>query len=156
MRTRTTHWCMILFIWLLLLSSLFPVIHPALSGDTHLIYGSVYNDHEEYNGPFVSGNLYLVDFDACVPLGETLTVQPGSQIDFVSGFKLTADGQLSADGTSSNPISFRSYGGRPEIKVYSADFRIYNNGYIRMGQGDNVIHRYIAPTARGTGTGESC
>ncbi|MDZ7340865.1 MAG: right-handed parallel beta-helix repeat-containing protein [candidate division KSB1 bacterium] len=48
-----------------------------------------------------------------VPTGKTLIINPGATVLFTNGTKLTASGNLIANGSSSQHITFRSYGTTP-------------------------------------------
>jgi len=54
----------------------------------------------------VSGSPYLIDGDITVPIGSTLTIEPGVEINFQSWYSLTVNGTLIADGTENAPILF--------------------------------------------------
>ena len=49
---------------------------------------------------------YIVDNNAGVPAGQTLTIQPGTVVKFRDNYNLTINGTLIADGTASQQIHF--------------------------------------------------
>jgi len=51
---------------------------------------------------------YIVDNDAGVGAGETLTIQPGTVVRFAGHYSLSVAGTLIADGTEEQPIRFTS------------------------------------------------
>jgi hypothetical protein len=59
-----------------------------------------------------SGN-FTIRFNVNIASGVTLTVSPGSEISFTSSGKITADGNLAAQGTSSQGITFKSSSATP-------------------------------------------
>lgn len=67
--------------------------------------GPVYDGN---GGPLASGVSYLITCDVEVPSGQTLTIQPGAEVFFNSGFKIIANGTLNANGALANPIKLFS------------------------------------------------
>ena len=51
---------------------------------------------------------YIVDNEAGVGAGETLTIEPGTVVRFAGNYSLSVAGTLIADGTASQPIRFTS------------------------------------------------
>lgn len=60
------------------------------------------------SGLWTNNNVYVVNGDLTVPLGQTLTIQPGTNIRFNYTFSLTTNGVILAIGNSSMPIIFTS------------------------------------------------
>jgi parallel beta-helix repeat protein len=60
-------------------------------------------------GPLLSGVVYHATSSINVPLGETLTIQPGAIVKFTPGSAtFTVDGTLAATGNSGSPVIFTS------------------------------------------------
>ena len=58
-------------------------------------------------GPLTSGTVYHASGTLTVPVGKTLTIQPGTILKF-TGSGLSVQGTLSAIGTPAQPIVFTS------------------------------------------------
>lgn len=61
------------------------------------------------NTRLYSGHTYYIDNDLLVTEGVTLTIEPGTRLEFAEGKKLAARGKLIAKGTIENPIIFTSH-----------------------------------------------
>lgn len=59
-------------------------------------------------GNWSNSNTYIVTGNLIIPSGQTLTIQPGTNIRFNGNYSITADGSLIANGTQLNPILFTS------------------------------------------------
>lgn len=95
------------------------------------LYGEVYDGH---GGPLTaSGSPYHVIGDVTVPEGETLTIQPGTQVDFDSGCKIIANGTLYANGNIVSPIYLIPAGDGHSTILYSV-LRLKNGGYFKPGE----------------------
>jgi len=70
------------------------------------INGPIYDGN---GGPLLSSEIYVVTGDISFPPGETRTVQDDVIVKFDSGMRLTVDGTLLVNGTSSAPSVFTSY-----------------------------------------------
>lgn len=68
-------------------------------GNVQYISGNV-------SGVWSSDTIYIANADITLPLGSSLTIEPGTQIFFEPNFKMTVEGQLNAVGTSTQPITF--------------------------------------------------
>ena len=55
---------------------------------------------------WVANGVFTVTSSITVPAGVTLSIKPGATVQFNSGLKMTVNGQLIAEGTSSNHIRF--------------------------------------------------
>ena len=60
-----------------------------------------------------SGNPHIITCDVQVESGANLTIQPGVVVKFDGNYTLQIDGELIAQGTSGNPITFTSNAGTP-------------------------------------------
>ena len=90
----------------------------ALSSDTTfndiiLSPGFIQNVCGNVSGTWASGNVYHVDCDITIPLGDSLTIESGVIVRFAAGTKLTANGKLKILGTSSDRVSFTSLSPSP-------------------------------------------
>jgi len=63
------------------------------------------------NTTLYSGHTYYVEDDLLVNEGVTLTIEPGTRLEFAEGKGLTSIGKLIARGTVENPIMFTSHHG---------------------------------------------
>jgi parallel beta-helix repeat protein len=64
---------------------------------------------------YFSSNLYwaktrTISLSMTIPAGVTLTIEPGTNVQFANGASLTVNGVLKASGTTSQPITFTSTG----------------------------------------------
>lgn len=62
----------------------------------------------DVSGKLTKDNLYFVDANITVPSGDTLIIEPGTEIKFRGGFRFNANGLLLAVGTENDPIIFTS------------------------------------------------
>lgn len=60
------------------------------------------------SGNWTNTNTYIVNGDITIPLGETLTIEPGTKIKFNGYYSLIVNGTLNAVGSESNYINFTS------------------------------------------------
>jgi hypothetical protein len=60
------------------------------------------------SGNWTNTNTYIVNGDITIPIGETLTIEPGTKIKFNGYYSLIANGTLNAVGSESNYIRFTS------------------------------------------------
>jgi len=70
--------------------------------------GTQVNVNGSITGNWTSNNVYVVTGDITIPLGSTLTIQPGTSIKFNGNYSITANGILNASGNSVSPILFSS------------------------------------------------
>lgn len=93
--------------------------------------GSVCNGNK---GPLTDRCPYLVTCNVEVPSGKTLTVQPGAQIYFESGRKITAHGTLNANGELNNPIYLVSVAVPDSGIMLKTSMVLKNGGELRPGE----------------------
>ena len=62
---------------------------------------------------WTNDRIYVINKETGVPVGETLTIEPGTVIRFDGDFSLHISGELIADGTVEQPILFTSNQGTP-------------------------------------------
>ena len=81
------------------------------------LYFARYLNSRTYSSIHVSGEVYgnwgnidtvYVDGDLTIPLGETLTINEGTNVYFTGKYKIDVYGQITAEGTESFPITFDS------------------------------------------------
>ena len=60
------------------------------------------------SGNWINTNTYIVNGNIIIPTGDTLTIQPGTNIRFNGNYSVLDTGVLIAIGTASNPIIFTS------------------------------------------------
>jgi hypothetical protein len=82
-------------------------------------------DNEGHNAS--TDRCCLVTGDVMVPLGETLTMLPGTEVYFESGCKITADGTLNATGELDNPVELFS-AAAPDCRMKLMCGMILKNG----------------------------
>lgn len=61
------------------------------------------------NTTLYSGHTYYIDDDLLVNKGVTLTIEPGTRLEFAEGKVLLSNGKLVAKGTAESPIVFTSH-----------------------------------------------
>lgn len=83
-----------------------------------------------------AGNPYIVISDLTVPSGDSLTIGEGVEMRFKKGFKMTANGPLYVNGTSSAPVVFTSNEATPAKRDWES-IEIRNDAQI-----ENVSVRY--------------
>lgn len=83
-----------------------------------------------------AGNPYIVISDLTVPSGDSLTIEEGVEMRFKKGFKMTANGPLYVNGTSSAPVVFTSNEAIPAKRDWEG-IEIRNDAQI-----ENVSVRY--------------
>ena len=76
-----------------------PLTIPTAPGITY-VHGSLNTQ------TWTNDRTYIVDNNAGVPAGQTLTIQPGTVVKFRDNYNLTINGTLIADGTASQQIHF--------------------------------------------------
>lgn len=79
----------------------------ALSNST-LTAGTQINVSGSISGNWMNTDTYIVTGNITVPSGQTLTIQPGTNIKFNGYYSITVDGSLIANGTPLNTILFTS------------------------------------------------
>jgi len=67
---------------------------------------------------------YLITGNISIPTGNTLTIQPGTVIKFNGNYMLSVRGTLIADGTSGQPIQFKSNTAGTWDKIFFDDLNI--------------------------------
>jgi|GEM_PF-1180043 subtilisin family serine protease len=97
---------------------------------------------ENYGGT-IGGVGKTVTFheDITIQSGAVLTVLAGTTVKFAAGTRLTINGSLTAEGTSSNPIIFQSATSPPR-DWYGIVFENGSNGYLRcceINDSENMI-----------------
>lgn len=94
--------------------------------------GNVYDGN---GGPLTtSGGPYWVTCTVTVPSGETLTINQGVEIQFKHDNKLTINGELDAEGTTTDQILMYSNSiadGFPSMKI-KRDMKLLNGGQIKL------------------------
>ena len=94
----------------------------------------VYDGH---GGPLNPGNPYQVQCNVVVPFDQSLTVNPGVQVDF-NAFSITAKcgsgSNMHVFAENEQPVQFfiDSLGKRHFINLYNVEMRLKNGGYIRF------------------------
>ncbi len=98
-------------------------------GDTpgREVLGSVSGTWTQENNP------YTVIGNAIVPAGQTLTIEPGVQVYFNPGYKITANGVIDANGNSTNPILLVSAQDSSGLKLKSDLLRLQNGAFLKPG-----------------------
>lgn len=81
------------------------------------------------SGQWTNNNTYIVNGNLTIPIGQTLTIQPGTNIRFNGTYSITANGILNATGNSSSPIIFTSNMTSPAPADWKGIF-IYNAGSV--------------------------
>lgn len=71
------------------------------------------------SGNWTNTNTYIVNGDITIPLGETLTIEPGTKIKFNGYYSLIVNGTLNAVGSESNYIRFTSNSTSPTNKDWN-------------------------------------
>lgn len=71
------------------------------------------------SGNWTNTNTYIVNGDITIPLGETLTIEPGTKIKFNGYYSLIVNGTLIAVGSESNYIRFTSNSTSPTNKDWN-------------------------------------
>ncbi len=90
--------------------------------------GTIYNGN---GGPLTSaGGPYWVTDDVYVPSGQMLTIQSNVEIQFKSGEKFTAAGDLTADGGSSGIYFYSNSNGLPGLTLYGGELLLVNGGQL--------------------------
>lgn len=94
--------------------------------------GSVYDGN---GGPLTDRCPYLVTCHVTVPEGKILTIQPGAQIYFKSGRKITAYGTLYANGNLDDHIYLILFQALPERNGINLNcgLRLQNGGELKLG-----------------------
>ena len=87
----------------------------------------------------VAGSPYRIEGDLTIPVGGTLTVEPGVEVLFQSFYILTVNGTLQAVGTESEPILFG--GGHPTAGWAGIDF-------IDAPDGSQLTHVIVENSSR--------
>jgi len=62
---------------------------------------------------WTNDKIYVINKETGIPTGETLTIQPGTEIRFDGEYSFVVAGELIADGTEEQPIIFTSYKENP-------------------------------------------
>lgn len=88
--------------------------HESTESFTHDVYVTV-NNMVKISG-LISGNrtltadhVYYVNNNIGIMEGATLTIEPGTRLEFAEGMGISSDGKLVANGTPENPIVFTIY-----------------------------------------------
>jgi len=91
--------------------------------------GIVYDGH---GGPLRAGS-YTVMCDVEIPVGETLTIEPGTHVAFKQNCKLIANGILNANGELGDPIYLVSEDSDKGMKL-NCEFTLANGEEYKPGQ----------------------
>ena len=89
----------------------------------------------------VSNTTYNIVGSVTVPTGNTLTIQPGAILKFLSGTKLTINGSLNVLGESSQPVIFTSVEVSPAVSDWNGI--LINTGATNVSL-SNVIVQYAS------------
>ncbi|MBN1351010.1 hypothetical protein JXJ21_16435 [candidate division KSB1 bacterium] len=81
-------------------------------------------------GPLTAAVPYTVIGDVEVPSGQTLTMQPGTQIYFEPGYKIIANGLLNTIGNPNNPVLLYLNETTNGMKVH-CEFKLSNGGQFK-------------------------
>ena len=87
------------------------------------------------NTTLTANHVYLVNDNIGVMEGATLTIEPGTRLEFMEGMGLSSFGRLVANGTPENPIVFTGYHGakwagiksHQSTGVHNHDAELYTN-----------------------------
>jgi subtilisin family serine protease len=83
-----------------------PITVPTSPGVTY-VHGTLNTQ------TWTNDRTYIVDNDAGIAAGETLTIQPGTTVRFAGNYSLSVAGTLIADGAEEQPIRFTSNQANP-------------------------------------------
>jgi subtilisin family serine protease len=86
---------------------------------------------------------YLITNNVSIPTGNTLTIQPGTMIKFDGNYALSVRGTLIADGTSSQPIQFKSNTAGTWDKIFFDDLNIDAQADVDGTYISGTILRYV-------------
>ena len=73
------------------------------------------------NTTWTNDKTYVVTSNVGVAPGYTLTIEPGTTVEFNATYSLNVGGQLIADGTEAEPIRFVSHDGSAWGRIYFDD-----------------------------------
>ena len=87
-------------------------------------------------------HVYFVNDNLGVPEGVTLTIEPGTHLEFAEGMGLSSNGLLIANGTPENPIVFTGHNGAIWRGVSSHDssgYEEYGGDYLYTNEEENLF-----------------
>ena len=74
--------------------------------------------YDGYGGPLLpADNPHVITCDIVIPTNQTLTIYPGVEILFIQSCNITANGSLSADGSTGSIIFYSSQTEPPRFKI---------------------------------------
>ena len=98
---------------------------PSLIQDVYVTVNNMVKIHGviSENKTLTADHIYLVNENIGVIEGVTLTIEPGTRLEFAKGTGLSCYGKLIANGTPDRPIIFTGYNGASwgELLSYSSD-----------------------------------
>ncbi|UCG70082.1 MAG: hypothetical protein JSV09_03440, partial [Thermoplasmata archaeon] len=109
-----------------------------VSGTT--VSGTVYDGN---GGPWtVAGSPYIVVGTIDIPVGETLTIDPGVLVKFDDWYRISVDGNLSCVGTQATRINITSNKASPSILDWGY-FEVFPTGHLELRY-TNISYATIA------------
>lgn len=116
--------------------------------DVNLPFGQVvYINGGDVSGTWESTNIYIINGEINVPSGNTLTIQPGTQVKFNGNYSLTVYGTLLANGAPGDTIIFTSNQSVPMPGDWGSIILQYSDGSVL----DHVKYLYATNGINGYG-----
>lgn len=100
-----------------------------LDANEHFLSGDVYDG--QYGPLTPAGESYFIASEVVVPFGQTLTIEPGTTIRFFPGGKITANGTLMVNGSTS-PIEFVMHDDSTVTTRIESGMRLQNGGTYKI------------------------
>ena len=92
------------------------------------------------NRTLTADHAYHVTENIGIPEGVTLTIEPGTRLEFDEGMGLSSDGKLVADGTPEKPIVFAGYNGKRWSGVWGNKAVDNSDGYWKNVPKDTISY----------------